>query len=213
MNRVSIALSSAALLVASLVSQGVANPGQNSSRTAYLVWILASRIGWAAALYAQGHDQQQVDKFLAEPRQAAAELGTQIPPFPSRSDSGIPDRAAMLNYLTGDDGGCAFLARWISHRYPKDDKVYQALFELGIKLGVVTLQAYTPNGGMGESMANVVADRAKKAGLPENIWSPAVQKLKENAPREDVKAATAKMYEDIDKYLSQGLSLKPSQLD
>ena len=213
MNRVSIALSSAALLVASLVSQAVANPAPNSSRTTYLIWILGSRLGWAAALYTRGHDQRQVDEFLAEPRQAAAELGTQIPSFPSRSDRGVPDRAAMLSYLIGDDGSCASLTGWMSHKYPNDDKVHRALFELGIQLGDVIEQLYTPNGGMGESMADVVSDRAKKAGLPENIWRSSFQKLKENAPREDVNAAMMKMSEDIDKYLSQGLSLQPGQLD
>ena len=74
---------------------------------------------------------------------------------------------------------------------------HAGLFQLGIRMAFVATM-YLPEEG--EALAEAVAQDARQAGLPKEMWGSAVAKIRSGASRDDVRESIGMLYKNISSF-------------
>jgi hypothetical protein len=158
-------------------------------------WRLGDQLSLAGLLYAQGGQDDKVEKLLSALKPMTDAMELTIKPFPPRADTPAATYADVIHYLIEGDG--AEIGREISGKFGNGAG---ALFEVAVKSNLLIL-LYKP--GEDQGIGGVIQSRLSEIGLPENLWMSVVTAINNKAPENDVKDAVFKMHDDVAAYLGQ----------
>lgn len=158
-------------------------------------WRLGDQLSLAGLLYAQGGQDDKVEKLLSALKPMIDAMELTIKPFPPRAETSAATYADVIHYLIEGDG--AELGREIAGKFGKEAGT---LFEVAVKSNLVIL-LYQP--GDDQGIGGVIQSRCSEIGLPENLWMGVVTAINNKAPENDVKEAVFKMHDDVAAYLGQ----------
>lgn len=147
-------------------------------------WKLGANVGMAMAQYEAGAAPKVIKKYADQAKEAAEELKLKLPPPPEKTGKQEADTNAVIDFLSKDIN-----KEVTSHLAAGKEK---ALAEIGINAGLLLI-SYSPESAIGKSFAKVLADRAKKAELPEETMEDLLEQLKTGASVEDVSKAVEEM--------------------
>lgn len=158
-------------------------------------WRLGDQLSLAGLLYAQGGQDDKVEKLLSALKPMIDPMELTIKPFPPRVETSAATYADVIHYLIEGDG--AELGREIAGKFGKEAGT---LFEVAVKSNLLIL-LYQP--GDDQGIGGVIQSRCSEIGLPENLWMGVVTAINNKAPENDVKEAVFKMHDDVAAYLGQ----------
>ena len=159
--------------------------------TKKLAWDMGSKLSLAALGNGRGANASAVESVMGKAKDSAQQLGVEIPPLPDQTGDTTKDSAAALHYLLKTAGDP--IASKLRSKY---DDAHAALFEMALKSNVLML-LYSPGDSTSKTIAGVIKNRGTEAGLPESLWKPVVDKIEEQAPFDEVKAAVSQMHQDV----------------
>jgi hypothetical protein len=171
-----------------------------STRTARAAWQLGSQWSLGDAIYAKGLPADRYEPSL-ELAAAAAQLLhlelTTLPKVTANKDL----VATVVTYLLDDQG--PKLAGKLDQQY---DARHAALMELAIRSHMLLL-VYSPRnltlgkGTLGKEQFQTWIDRlaelASSSRLPEAVWNPLLDRLREQAPYTEVKRAVFELHQQV----------------
>jgi hypothetical protein len=159
-------------------------------------WQLGSKLGLAAALRAQGHEGE-VNHFFGQCRVLAQELGLRELTIPEKTGEQTKDSAVILGYILQDTEGIAFqLTRKYSEQHAE-------IYALAAKSMLVAILYSPEDRSMNSSLAKGVEGAGKSSGIPQQLWTPLLDKMKGSLPYDDVKQELFEMHERVEQYLQQ----------
>lgn len=156
-------------------------------------WRLGDRLSLAALLYAQGGQDDQVERFLSSIKTLAEALEIAIAPFPPRAATAAETYANAIHYLIKGDG--AEIGRALSRKFGNDAGL---LYEVAIKSNLLLL-LYEP--GDDQGIGGVIKSRMSEIGLPETLWMGVVNAIDKKASQGELKDAIFKMHDEVASYL------------
>lgn len=154
---------------------------------------LGDRLSLAALLYAQGGQDDQVERLLSSIKSLAEALEIAIAPFPP------PRRHRCRNLRERDplpqQGDGAEIGRALTRKFGNDAGL---LYEVAIKSNLLLL-LYEP--GDDQGIGGVIRSRMSEIGLPDTLWMGVVSAIDNKASQRELKEAIFKMHDEVASYL------------
>lgn len=163
-----------------------------------LSFFLGQEMSLAALGGARGGDPGAVGRIYEKAQAAATELGIgTLPELPKTTGDTTGDTSAALHFLLKTAGEP--LADALTEKH---DRKVADLFEMAVK-GNIAFMLYTadPKDSMNKALADRLAELGAKTELPEELWKPAIDKMRAGAPKEEVQALLKEMEAKTRDYL------------
>ncbi|HEX5471971.1 MAG TPA: hypothetical protein VFW73_08795 [Lacipirellulaceae bacterium] len=173
-------------------------PQKARSNVRRAIWLLGSRLSYAALAHDRGMAADKVPGWFDEARAQAKMLGTSVPelPAPATANDKSPASEQVIDYLLVQGKR---LSSELSQRYGADRA---ALLEVALKANILLL-IYSPGTSEGNSISAAISRAAPQAGLPADLWKPLIDLIALQAPLSDVQAAVRQMNSEVEKYLAK----------
>jgi hypothetical protein len=172
---------------------GMARAEEEKSVTRAASWLLGSKLSLGLLLKSRGGEELG-NKMLRQAESFAQILGLEITPFVPAGDTDTEILADTTHYLIKGDG--AKLGAALSSKF---NESHGLLFEVAVKsnLGVLL---YSPGDDFG--LAGIIEDRCGRIQLPEGLWLPVVEAMRQKKDQDTVKSLIFTMHENIARYLA-----------
>jgi hypothetical protein len=156
-------------------------------------WLLGSKLSLGLLLKARG-EEELGDKILVQADNFALTLKLRITPFRPRGDTETEILAETTHYLIKGDGaqvGAALSAKF--------SEPHAVLFEIAVKSSLAIV-LYVPGDDL--SLAGTIEDRCTRIYLPEELWMPVVDAMRQKQDQDSVKSLIFTMHENVARYLT-----------
>lgn len=158
-------------------------------------WIVGQQLGVAAMVYFRNTGPHE--KFFAEARATAKELGIDVKDFAPRPAKSTDGLVMALEYFSKGDG--ARISTDIESKY---GPYHATLYDVAARMYQMAL-VYDLDPELGDKAAARIRSDCTKLKLPSELWKPAVDAVAGRAKFEDVKAAVGKMDQNVEDYLKK----------
>ncbi len=155
-------------------------------------WQLGSKWSLAIGIYGKGYGSDRYAGVMTKAEQAADELDVALPEIPAGIGEPLP---IALEVLRGADG--TRLAEEVGRSHSPQ---HEALCQLAIVTHAILLD-YTADSDVLNKTANRIESLATNASLPEHLWQPVVDAIKQRAEFAKVKQAVLKLHRETAAYL------------
>jgi hypothetical protein len=156
-------------------------------------WRLGDRLSLAAFLFAQGGQDDAVERLLSSVKPITEVMGITLAPFPPRAATSADTYGEVIVYLV--EGAGAETERALATKFGKDAGL---LFDAAIKSNLLLL-LYEP--GDDHGLGGVIRSRMSEARVPEQLWIGVVEAIDAKASQTELKDAVLKMHEAVASYL------------
>ena len=164
------------------------------SQTKLTAWQLGHKLGLVAALRSQGVESE-VNRYFVQSLVLARELGLRELSLPERTGRDAEDSAIILGYILQDQEGIHYQ---LSRQYGEE---HAQLYQLAAKSMLVAI-LYSPEGGdLLISLIRGIQRAAIASGLPDNLWTPLLDKMSESSSYSIVKEELFQMHNRTENYL------------
>lgn len=185
--RLAAIVSSAALATSNTEAQAPQTPSPAAPRL-LAAWSTAANVGLSIALYEDGAPHKSIKKFADAAAAAAKELSIDLPPPPEKTADKEATKQTMVAFITKQ------LAKTLAEKLKDGPEI--ALTEIGLKSAVLTM-IYKPGDEPSLKLANGLAERARKVGIPDQVMAGVVEKVEKGAPLQEVRDAVTRMQDVI----------------
>ncbi len=163
----------------------------------HAAWTLGSRLSLAALAHDRRMAANSIPTWLDEARSACKVLGTTVPELPKAAPEGDTSLASpqVMDYLLAEGQR---IGRDLAKQYGPEQA---ALFEVALKSNLLLL-LYNPGSEATSSISASIVRAAPQAKLPQQLWAPLVERIRNKASLEDVRTAVRQMHGDVSGYLA-----------
>ena len=186
------------LSLAAILASPVSAEDQQPKERLY-TWKLGVKLSKVAWVYYKGASPDVYQKELDACKQLATQgLDTSVPAFPERKSNATAAEVQALKYIS--DVGAKPIARDLAKKFGNE---MAGLFELAMKadLAVRLYQSGKKDDSLNISLQTGLADAGKRSGLPEKLWQPLVQAIKDDSSHDAVKEAVELLDKQVTEHL------------
>jgi hypothetical protein len=204
-DRLTVLVGMCAFFAASCQAQDMPVTNGLPPTTELVPWIVGADLTLMLGLHANGKPTPKDDYKYQRVKSILEHLGIEMPKLPTSETERAKESAQALRLLIGEFG--AEVTQTLQVKY---DAKHCHLLEVAIKSGSL-LVLYAPGDDLGMTIVSVMEDRAGKAGLPEKLWRPLVEKIKAKAQAQEVVAAVLEFQGAVETHLEENGTLMPGR--